>query len=149
MNYHYLPLVLLLPFLGGSYYFGYTPALVSLVLAALSLLCFALYYRDKRAASRGGWRTPEKTLHLVALLGGWPGAILGQQLLRHKTQKRSFRLVFWLTVLANVSALLWMHTGAGSALLHTWVAEMDSLGNRSGLYGAAPYRRGLNQFHLP
>jgi uncharacterized membrane protein YsdA (DUF1294 family) len=73
--------------------------------AALNLLTFALYARDKHAARTGQRRTPENTLHLLSLLGGWPGAWLAQGLLRHKTAKRSFQLVFWLTVAGNLLIL--------------------------------------------
>lgn len=66
-----------------------------------SLLAFALYLHDKRSALRSGWRTPEARLHLVELLGGWPGALIAQQWLRHKTRKTSFQLVFWLIVIAH------------------------------------------------
>ncbi len=95
------------------------PALGSLRLAAeqgsnwpllayplASLLAFPLYWRDKRNALRGGWRTPESRLHLVELLGGWPGALIAQQWLRHKTRKWSFQLVFWLIVIAHQVAWL-------------------------------------------
>lgn len=46
--------------------------------------------------------------HLLALIGGWPGALLAQRLYHHKTKKPSFRFVFWLTVLGNCAALLWL-----------------------------------------
>ena len=65
---------------------------------ALSLITFLLYRTDKRWAETKAWRVPESTLHLAALLGGWPGAYWGQQWFRHKTAKLSFRLVFWLTI---------------------------------------------------
>lgn len=70
-----------------------------LVLA--SLVTFALYARDKRHAVRALPRTPENTLHLCALLGGWPGAFLAQRLLRHKTAKVSFQFIFWPIVAAH------------------------------------------------
>ena len=54
--------------------------------AVLSLLTFCAYWQDKRAAQAGHWRTPESTLHALALLGGWPGAIVAQQWLRHKSR---------------------------------------------------------------
>ena len=73
--------------------------------AALNLLTFALYARDKHAARTGQWRTPENTLHLLSLLGGWPAAWVSQRVLRHKTAKRSFQLVFWLTVVVNLAVL--------------------------------------------
>lgn len=72
----------------------------------LSAAAFVLYALDKTAARRRKRRIPERTLHLLALSGGWPGAWLAQQLLRHKTQKSSFRLLFWGTVLVNCGILL-------------------------------------------
>ncbi|GAA3551643.1 DUF1294 domain-containing protein [Zobellella aerophila] len=75
----------------------------------LSLITFGVYWWDKRAAIHGRWRVRERSLHLLAALGGWPGGWLARHLLRHKSRKPSFRLVFWLTVLANLTlpAALW------------------------------------------
>lgn len=64
-----------------------------------------MYGWDKRQAKNNGWRVPEKNLHIVSLFGGWPGAILGQNYFRHKTQKQSFRLTFWTTVVLHVVAV--------------------------------------------
>jgi len=69
----------------------------------LSLLTLGLYAWDKRQAGRRGWRVAEKRLHLLSLLGGWPGALIGQRWLRHKSIKARFRFVFWLTVVLHVS----------------------------------------------
>ncbi len=74
----------------------------------LSLLTFFIYASDKAKAKRGDWRTPESTLHFLALIGGWPGAALAQQLLRHKSKKQPFRAIFWLSVLINIVALGWL-----------------------------------------
>lgn len=74
-----------------------------------SFISFALYARDKHAAQRGYWRTPENTLHLFALAGGWPGAAMAQYLFRHKSKKTAFRVVFWLTVVANIAGLYWLN----------------------------------------
>lgn len=68
-------------------------------LTAISLLSFAIYGFDKRRAVKEGQRTPEAVLHLLGLLGGWPGAFLGQRVFRHKTAKVRFQIVFWFTVL--------------------------------------------------
>ncbi len=68
----------------------------------LSVINFVMYGWDKRQAKVDGWRVPEKNLHLLSLFGGWPGAIAGQKFFRHKTQKQSFRLTFWLTVVLHV-----------------------------------------------
>lgn len=66
---------------------------------------FALYGHDKRAARLGKWRTPERTLQLLAFAGGWPGAVLGQAVFRHKHRKAAFQWVFALCVLANIATL--------------------------------------------
>ena len=67
----------------------------------VSVVAFFLYWSDKRKARADTWRTPENVLHAVELAGGWPGALLAQQMFRHKTRKVSFQLVFWLIVLAH------------------------------------------------
>ena len=82
------------------------PLWIVVVYVLASVACFAVYAFDKSAAKNGRWRVPENTLHVLALIGGWPGAICAQQMLRHKTQKTSFRVVFWLTVVANVVAFV-------------------------------------------
>ena len=71
-----------------------------------SALTFLVFARDKFSAQAKRWRTRESTLHLLALIGGWPGAWIAQQVLRHKAQKKSFRFVFWMTAIANSCALL-------------------------------------------
>lgn len=81
-----------------------------------SVAAFFMYGMDKRAAVRGTWRTPESTLHVLSLLGGWPGALIAQQVFRHKTAKRSFRAVFWLTVAANCLFLGWFVLGGAAGL---------------------------------
>lgn len=75
------------------------------LLALLNMVTFFAYALDKSAAQRGAWRTPEKTLHLLALLGGWPAAWWAQQWLRHKSRKPSFRAAYWGTVLLHGTAL--------------------------------------------
>ena len=66
---------------------------------------YLAYAGDKRAAQSGAWRTPEQTLHLLALLGGWPAAWWAQQWLRHKSSKQEFRVVYWATVLLHCAGL--------------------------------------------
>jgi len=82
------------------------PGWIAAAYAGMSLLTFAAYAWDKAAAQGQRWRTAESTLHLLALAGGWPGALLAQQWLRHKSAKREFRLVFWATVVLNVAGLV-------------------------------------------
>jgi uncharacterized membrane protein YsdA (DUF1294 family) len=79
------------------------PAWVGLLYGGASALCVALYAIDKAAARAGRDRIPEAMLLWPGLVGGWPGAIVAQQVFRHKTSKRAFRLRFWITVAANVA----------------------------------------------
>lgn len=73
------------------------------------------YAIDKSAARHGNWRTPEATLLLLGLAGGWPGALLAQQWLRHKTSKTSFQWKFHLTVVLNLGLFLVLARQLGSA----------------------------------
>lgn len=83
------------------------PAIAVLYLF-FSVVAFFNYARDKSAARKGQRRTSEQRLLLLGLVGGWPGALLAQQTLRHKTAKRSFQLQFWVTVVINLLALGWL-----------------------------------------
>jgi uncharacterized membrane protein YsdA (DUF1294 family)/cold shock CspA family protein len=96
--------------------------LVGIAYAALSLITFAVYALDKSAANRNSWRTPESTLHLLGLAGGWPGALIAQQVLRHKSKKGAFLVVFWGTVAINCAAFLWLNTSGGQAALESFLA---------------------------
>ena len=78
---------------------------VLVIYGLMSVICFTAYYRDKRKAIRRQWRTPESTLHLLELLGGWPGGLLAQRVLRHKIKKVSYQVSFWLIVLLH--GLVW------------------------------------------
>jgi len=95
------------------------PTPVIALYAGASLIAFVVYALDKAAARAGRWRTQESTLHLLALIGGWPGALLAQRQFRHKTAKTSFLVVFWATVLLNCGALGWLLTANGSQALRT------------------------------
>lgn len=96
---------------------GELPAQVSFIYALASLITFLAYAFDKSAARNNRQRTPEKTLHLLALLGGWPGALAAQRLFRHKSIKAEFQTRFWLTVIVNTVALGWLLTSSGSAFI--------------------------------
>lgn len=84
---------------------GRLPQWVLAAAAAINLLTFVVYAIDKSAAQNDRWRTPESHLHLFSLVGGWPGAWLAQQRLRHKSSKREFRAVYWITVVVHCAAL--------------------------------------------
>ncbi len=73
-----------------------------------SAITFVVYAIDKSAAESNNWRTKESSLHLFSLIGGWPGAIFAQKILRHKSKKEEFQIVFWGTVILNCSAMAWL-----------------------------------------
>lgn len=112
---------LFLLFVAAVTYTGHLPVPVLWLYLAVSFITLMVYWNDKSAARKGEWRTPESTLHTLALFGGWPGALIAQTVLRHKSSKTSFRVVFFLTVFLNVIVLLWVFTPQGSATLAEWL----------------------------
>ncbi len=97
-----------LAFIVGAVTVGRLPFLVLLAYFGTSCVAYLAYLFDKAAAVKGERRTPENFLHMFSLVGGWPGAMLAQKTLRHKTQKQSFQLTFWVTVILNCAALGWL-----------------------------------------
>ena len=110
--------ILFVVFLASLTLAGKLPAAALCLYLSASIVSFAVYWFDKSAAQAGRWRTRESTLHLLSLIGGWPGALVAQRVLRHKSKKQSFQVVFWATLLLNCAVLLWslMPRGSGSAL---------------------------------
>jgi len=100
------------------------PPLILALYIVGSLLTFIIYAADKSAAKNGTWRTKESTLHLLSLAGGWPGALIAQQKLRHKSKKESFRSVFWVTVFINCGAFIWLLTPNGAATLQSLISKV-------------------------
>ena len=91
---------------------------------AVSAVTLFLYWRDKRSAEDGTWRTPELTLHLTELFGGWPAAFIAQRVFRHKISKRSYQVAYWAIVAAHQAAAFdflydWHYTRATLVLLQT------------------------------
>jgi uncharacterized membrane protein YsdA (DUF1294 family) len=93
--------------------------LVDLALMALgwtataSVTSFALYAIDKRRAVRNRdgarrRRVPERTLHLIDLIGGWPGGLLARRAFRHKTDARAKARFVWTSrAIVAVHLALW------------------------------------------
>ncbi|HEY8608668.1 MAG TPA: DUF1294 domain-containing protein [Noviherbaspirillum sp.] len=92
---------------------GRIPWLLPAYYAVLAGSGFGAYAIDKHAALRRHRRIPERRLHLLALAGAWPGAMLAQQLLRHKTRKQPFGAILHASALANCLAL-------GLLVSHYW-----------------------------
>jgi uncharacterized membrane protein YsdA (DUF1294 family)/cold shock CspA family protein len=95
---------------------GLVPVVMTAAYILLSCLSYVTYALDKAAAGRGGQRTPEATLHLLDLLGGWPGALIAQQQFRHKTVKISFQSAFLATVFVNIAVMSWLAHGGWRTL---------------------------------
>jgi uncharacterized membrane protein YsdA (DUF1294 family)/cold shock CspA family protein len=93
------------------------PPVIIVIYGVLSIVAFLLYWIDKSAARRGDWRTQESSLLFIGLLGGWPGAVVAQRVLRHKNRKQSFQWAFWSTAVVNSIALGWLLTESGSRIV--------------------------------
>ncbi len=79
-----------------------------------SVVAYLAYAVDKSAAINNRWRTQENTLHMFGLIGGWPGALAAQRILRHKSKKPSFQAVFWTTVVMNCCGFGWLLSSYGT-----------------------------------
>lgn len=91
-------------------------ALLVAAIATLNVVTFLAYFSDKMAGLLGSStpRIPEASLHILGLLGGWPGALVARHTFRHKTRKQPFVFVFWLVAAINVAATL----AIGSSLIN-------------------------------
>ena len=89
----------------------------------ISVITFLVYAKDKKAAQKGNWRTEESMLHFLALIGGWPGALMAQRVLRHKSRKLSFLLVFWITVVLNVGGVAFLLSPDGPSIIISFLRE--------------------------
>ena len=90
-------------------------------------MTFIAYAIDKSAARQDKWRIPEAHLHLLAVIGGWPGALIAQHVLRHKTRKPSFRFFFWITVFLNLGIFFWAKTPNGAAVFQPVTEAFNTL----------------------
>jgi uncharacterized membrane protein YsdA (DUF1294 family)/cold shock CspA family protein len=111
--------VLFLVVVAAAVLLGRVPFVVLGLYLVASAVSFLVYALDKSAATTGRWRTPESTLHMLSLLGGWPGAFVAQRLLRHKSKKRSFQIVFWTTVVLNCVGLVSLLSPSGFEALRS------------------------------
>tara|TARA_R110001583_G_scaffold19176_1_gene75367 strand:- start:5419 stop:6123 length:705 start_codon:yes stop_codon:yes gene_type:complete len=100
------------------------PVFVGFAYVVISLVTILVYAKDKYAAQKNYWRTPEATLHSLSLIGGWPGALFAQKVLRHKTSKSEFISAYRATVFFNVAALLVIFTEQGQHLVHDLVLPL-------------------------
>ncbi|MBH8573710.1 cold shock and DUF1294 domain-containing protein [Nostocaceae cyanobacterium CENA369] len=103
-------LLSILPLFGAVHFTWTTRNPLPLILyPTMSLVTYALYADDKSRAKRKEWRTPEQTLHLCELAGGWLGGFIAQRILHHKSQKKSYQSVFWAIVIIHyIVWLFWL-----------------------------------------
>lgn len=98
--------------------FGKLPNGIPAIVIGLSLITFMAYFMDKYAAVKGAQRTPEVTLHILGLAGGWPGAAFAQKSFRHKSSKISFQIEFWITVILNICFIIFLLQFPDFSALH-------------------------------
>ena len=77
-------------------------------LGLINLMTFAVYGADKRRAKRDKRRVPEKTLFLLALIGGSVGAFAGMRIFRHKTRHWYFVWGIPAILLAQIALAAWL-----------------------------------------
>ena len=103
------------------------------VYLVMSVIAFAVYSIDKRRAVRGEWRVSEATLHALEMLGGWPGAWIAQQALRHKNQKRRYMTIFGRSSACTHSAWAWWLSDRNNARHQPLISR-----SRNGATGQVP-----------
>ena len=82
--------------------------IVAIYLLLINLAGIFIMWLDKRKAKKGAWRIKEKTLFLVALLGGSLGTTLGMYWFRHKTKHWYFKFGFPVILIAETVLIVWV-----------------------------------------
>lgn len=85
---------------------GWLAGFVLLLVSIVNIITYWVYMQDKQAAQNNQRRVPERNLHILAMLGGWPAANVAQQKLRHKTQKQPFRKIYFCSIALNIILML-------------------------------------------
>jgi len=117
-----------LAFLMAILVFGFMqlmPWQIVAIYFAASIIALFMYWVDKSAARKGRWRTQESSLLICGLIGGWPGALMAQQLFRHKSCKTEFQICFWGTVAVNCAGLAWVLTPTGAQRLSSAISAIS------------------------
>ncbi|ADT88365.1 MULTISPECIES: DUF1294 domain-containing protein [Vibrio] len=109
----------------ASIYLVNYPPIIVLFYILISAITYVVYAFDKSAMLNNEWRISEWLLHALSLLGGWPGALMAQAFLRFKTLEQPFRMIFWLTALANFSVFLYTLTGHGADTLAQLIVRLQ------------------------
>ncbi len=96
------------------------PLWVLAIYGGVSLISLLFYRQDKLAAINGTRRVPEEQLHLLGIVGGWPGGVVAQHIFKHKTQKARFARYFWFTVALNVLIFV----AIGAVIHYGWLTQL-------------------------
>jgi len=123
--FQYLPIALFAGIYAATVLVWNAPLWPALIYVGASLITYLVYAADKREAQRYGQRVSENTLLFLGFIGGWPGAIIAQQTLRHKTIKQPFRGYHWFTVVANIAVFVFLVSPAGARV----IAALLSIGS--------------------
>ena len=75
------------------------------VIVIWNIVTFSMYAIDKKRAASGAWRIKESTLIGSAFLMGGLGALLGMNILRHKTQHIQFKILIPLALILNLAII--------------------------------------------
>ncbi|WP_394145596.1 DUF1294 domain-containing protein [Vibrio atypicus] len=101
------------------------PPIVLIIALAISTVTYLVYAVDKQAQHTGGMQIPDVCFHVLNLLGGWPGAMLAQSVLHHKYNNIGFKLLFWLSMAANITFYCWTLTYQGSLVLAHYISQFQ------------------------
>lgn len=85
----------------------YIPYFV-IYLIIINLIGFFVMYVDKQKAKLDQWRIPEKTLLMIALLGGSVGTMVGMYIFRHKTKKVKFTIGFPTILVSEIMMIIYL-----------------------------------------
>ena len=110
------------------YFLDKLPLAILSFYGTMSIFAFVMYGWDKYAAIKGWGRIRERTLHVLSLFSGWPGAAMAQQSFRHKTKKAAFRRLYWLTVAINIGCLYWLYSQQQSLWFKTLLNVASKIG---------------------
>lgn len=94
-----------------EYISKYSIIVILIYLVVMNIIGFASMGIDKSKAKRGAWRIPEKTLFMIAILGGSVGSILGMKQFRHKTKHKTFTIGMPAILLVQAAIILYCTVG--------------------------------------
>ncbi|HAB61996.1 MAG TPA: DUF1294 domain-containing protein [Lachnospiraceae bacterium] len=94
-----------------EYISKYSILAILIYLVVMNIIGFTIMGIDKSRAKRGAWRIPEKTLFLIAILGGSIGSILGMKQFRHKTKHKTFTIGMPAILIVQAAIILYCTVG--------------------------------------